>query len=129
MKVIEFTIYGIPAGSKNNMGITRTGHHYPKKRFATWRDNVVRDLKLTMQESVDACVYFDVPCLIRVFYWAGDKRRRDVPAMLDGIFHCFERAGLVSDDSLIREVQWYHYGYDKKNPRMEIKLVEVLDFK
>ena len=125
-KRIEFTIHGIPRGGKNNMGVTRTGIHYPKPLFREWRDRVIHDLKLTMSESKDSCVYFDCPMLMRVFYWHGDNRRRDVPAMLDGLFHCFERAGLIKDDSLIKQIEWFPYGYDKTNPRIEIKIEELL---
>lgn len=125
-KRIEFTIHGIIKGGKNNMGVTRTGIHFPRKSFSQWRDQVVRDLKQTMLESKNSCVYFDVPCLLRVYYWAGDKRRRDVPAMLDGLFHCFERAGLIKDDCLFKQIEWFHYGYDKDNPRAEIKIEEML---
>jgi Holliday junction resolvase RusA-like endonuclease len=126
MKEIEFTIYGIPRCGKNNMGVTRTGVHYPKKLFKEWRDKVVRDLRLTMSESTGSCVYFDCPMLLRVFYWHGDNRRRDVSAILDGLFHCFERAGLIKDDSLIKQIEFFPYGYDKKNPRMEIKIQELI---
>lgn len=125
-KRFEFKIHSQLLGGKNHVMVTRTGHRYPNPKFAKWRDQVVHDLKLTMAESKDSCVYFDVPCLLRVYYWAGDKRRRDVPAMLDGLFHCFERAGLVKDDCLFKQIEWFHYGYDKDNPRAEIKIEEML---
>ena len=125
-KRIEFTIHSQILGGKNNVLMTRSGHRYPNQKFAQWRDHVVSDLKQTMLEATDSCIYFDVPCLMRVFYWKGDLRRRDVPAMQDGLFHCFERAGLVKDDALIEQVEWYPNGLDRKNPRAEIKIEELL---
>jgi Holliday junction resolvase RusA-like endonuclease len=125
MKSIEFTVYGIIKGGKNHVNITRTGQRYPNKAWAQWRNNVVCDLRQTMAEASGSCVYFDCPCRMRVFYWAGDKRRRDVPAMIDALFHCFEHAGLVKDDALIRQVEWFYYGYDKNKPRCEIAITEL----
>jgi len=55
-------------------------------------------------------------------YLAGDKRRRDNPAIVDAIFHVLEKAGVVADDTLIWPVASSR-GYDKENPRAEITLV------
>ena len=45
-----------------------------------------------------------------------------MPGMLDALFHCFERAGVVADDMLFQEVLWTQQGYDKENPRAEIEI-------
>ena len=116
---MTFCIYGIIRGGKNHIGITRTGRRYPLKNWAIWRDDMVRQLKnLVIQDLVP----YDKTCKIVFNYWTGDHRRRDVPAMLDSLFHCFERAGIIEDDSLFKSVTWYYRGYDKKNPRVEIEI-------
>lgn len=107
------------------MGVSREGRHYPLKKFADWRDMVVRDLRFYMNEAKQACTYFDTPCLMRVKYWSGDHRRRDITAMVDSLFHCMERAELIKDDALIRQLEWYPYGYSKENPRAEILISEL----
>jgi Holliday junction resolvase RusA-like endonuclease len=59
---------------------------------------------------------FDEPINVRVEYWAGDKRRRDMPAIHDALFHVCEKAGVVADDTHIW-VASSTRGYDKKFPR------------
>ena len=97
------------------MGITRTGHRYPKKDWAVWRDGVLYQLRNIKFDLIDE------PCIITVNYYASDKRRKDVPGMLDALYHCLERSGMVRDDVLLRNVHWL-YGYDKDNPRVEISI-------
>ena len=119
---MTFCIYGIIRGGKNHIGITRTGRRYPHANWAIWREGILRQLKnLVIQDLVP----YDKPCKIVFSYWSGDHLRRDVPAMLDSLFHCFERAGIIKDDSLFKTVEWNDQGYDKKNPRVEIGIQEI----
>jgi Holliday junction resolvase RusA-like endonuclease len=62
------------------------------------------------------------PCHGRFAYFAGDLRRRDVPGMMDALFHVLERSGIVRDDSLIQTAEW-HYKLDREGPRVEIELI------
>ena len=102
-------------GGKNNMGITRTGRHYPNKKFKEWRDDAVLQV-LTHKFSM-----ITEPCVAEIDYFAGDRRRRDVPAILDALFHVLERAGVVKDDCLIEDLIFKKH-YDKENPKVIIKL-------
>ncbi len=115
---IKLLIPGQLKSGKNNMGITRSGHHYPLKAWAAWRDQVVKFI--FSQYSGDTIA---VPCKISIHYWAGDKRRRDVPGMEDALWHCLEKALIVTDDKLFTEVHWFS-DYEKGNPRTEV-LIEV----
>ena len=113
-----FTINGIIRGGKNHIGITRTGRRYPLKNWAKWRDQVVAELwRQALGEKI-----LDKPCHFIANYWKGDRRKRDVPAMLDSLYHCFERAGVVKDDSLFEGVTWVPRGYDKINPRVVVEI-------
>ena len=121
---MKFTIKGIIKGGKNHINITRTGHRYPNPAWAKWRDRVVVDLRFGLAshgnpETINA------PCNLSVDYYSGDRRKRDVPAMIDALFHCFEKAGLVKDDCLIENVVWNHKGYTKENPRVEVQIEEL----
>lgn len=99
------------------MSITRTGIHYPKAGFRVWRNDAVFQAKMHRHKRIET------QCSAVVNYYAGDKRRRDVPAIMDAIWHVLERAGVVSDDCLITNVNW-RSRYDKANPRVEIELVK-----
>ena len=117
----EFTIHGPIKGGKNHVGITRTGRRYPLKAWAEWRDQVVAELRVLFPnpEMIRA------PARMVARYWNKDLKRRDVPAMVDAIFHCIERAGLIEDDGLIRTVHWIWEGHDRKSGRAEIVLQEI----
>ena len=82
-------------GGKNNIIITRTGHRFPKPSWAKWRDDAVRQVK---QHIPRGFTPFSSPVNVRLDYFAGDKRRRDMPAIVDAIFHVLEKAGVVTDD-------------------------------
>ena len=109
-------ITGQIMGGKNNIIVTRTGHRFPKPSWAKWRDDAVRQVKQFIPRGFTP---IDSPVNVRLAYFAGDKRRRDMPAIVDAIFHVLEKAGVVTDD-------WHLWvsessrGYDKDSPRAEI---------
>ena len=121
--MIKFTIHGQIRGGKNTMRVNRYGQHYPEKKWAAWRDHVVADLRHWLVGQGHRLI--DFPCILRVNYWPGDLKCRDVPAMLDSLFHCFEKAGLIRDDSLFQNVGWRNKGLDRKNPRTEVEIEEI----
>lgn len=120
--IFEFTIDGTIPGGKNNINITRSGHRYPNKKWAMWRDQVVSEIMSLFPGQTPKKGRF------RLFarYWANDARRRDVPAMIDSLFHVFEKAGLVEDDSHIKTVEWIDEGIEKNNGKVIIRLEEFL---
>jgi crossover junction endodeoxyribonuclease RusA len=101
-------------GGKNNMGRTKTGMSFPKKSFADWRAEAIRQIKTQFSGEPIA-----VPCNVRLDYVAGDKRRRDMPAVLDAVWHVLEKAGVVADDTLLWAVQSSR-SYDKVAPGVTI---------
>ena len=114
---VRITLTGQVRGGKNNMGVTKTGIHYPKPEWARWRDAMLAQVQ--RQFSGDP---IDCECKAVIRYWAGDRKRRDIPAILDAIWHVLERSGVVKDDALIKSVE-FHGLYDKANPKAVIVLV------
>ena len=98
---IEIIIRGQIRGGKNNMKLSRFGHHYPDKKWAIWRDDVVNQIKKQLPVGFKT---FEKKCFAVITYCPGDNRRRDVPAILDAIWHCLERADVVRDDWLLADV-------------------------
>lgn len=115
MKII---ISGQIKGGKNNINTTKTGHRYPNKGWATWRDMAVYEVKKQLPKDFNA---ISKPVDVTLVYIAGDKRRRDMPAIIDSIFHVLEKAGVVEDDTLLWVTQSIRL-YDKKAPMAVIKL-------
>jgi len=122
MRILELHIRGQVRGGKNNMGVTRQGFHYPKPEFIKWRNDVMGQLGAQIPQqfkpvdSIDLKWYFE--------YTPEDRRRRDLPAILDAVFHCFERAHIVEDDCLIKNVEFVNYAPDKVNAGL---LIQVSD--
>jgi len=118
IKTVDLTIKGQLRSGKNNMIVTRSGHHVPKPKWAAWRNEVLAQI---FQQRTHGPI--DKKSSIWVRYFAGDRRRRDVPGMLDALYHCLERAKIVKDDSLLDHVVWTP-GYDKSNPRVLVLIKE-----
>lgn len=116
---MRIIIHGQIRGGKNNINITRTGHRYPNPVWAKWRNQVVKEISSQLTRSFKT---IDKPCSAIILYYRGDLRRRDVPASLDSILHCLERANVVADDSLVVNVNWQSMNLDRVNPRAEIYL-------
>ena len=102
MKEFSFKIKGIIRGGKNHINITRTGQRYPNREWAKWRDMTVSGIKRVMPNGL----IFDAPVEMWVQHIPSDKRKRDLPAMIDAIFHCMEKAGLITDDCLVKNITW-----------------------
>ena len=80
------------------MVVTRTGRRFPKASWAKWRDEAVAQVKSQLPSDWKPIA---TPTNIRLEYVAGDKRRRDMPAIIDAVFHVLEKAGFVKDDTLL----------------------------
>ena len=107
-------------GGKNNLGRTKTGKSYPKKLFADWRAEAIRQIHAQMPSGWTPIA---LPCNVRLDYVAEDRQRRDMPAVLDAIFHCMERAGVVKDDTLLWVTQSSR-SYDKAAPGVTITFLD-----
>ncbi len=95
---IQLRITGQVRGGKNNMGVTKTGKHFPRPKWAAWRNIAVREI---LGQLPSGWMSIKVPVSVHLYYVAGDKRRRDQPAILDAIWHVLEKAGVVLDDTLL----------------------------
>lgn len=107
---------------KNGVKTTRSGVRYPTPAFKTWRQFCLEAVE--QQGHSGAKLDGELNCVIN--YTPGDLIRRDVPGMMDAIFHVLERAEVVLDDAKIsNEVKWFRHPLDRKNPKVEIFLQEA----
>lgn len=97
-----FVIGGQISAGKNSIGYNRrTGRRYPtSKTFIEWRGNAISVMELVRRrelegETIAAPVDVEVTCQF------GDRRVRDIPSLLDGVFHCLERSGILKNDSQV----------------------------
>lgn len=116
----------IPSG-KNSVVVTRSGHRFPNKRFSDWKKDILPFIQAARKEyKIEKPI--DFPVNVIVEYTAGDKRRRDVPGMIDAIWHVIEHGGIVSDDRYLggdgKEVHWLSLGIDKVHYGIEVTIYE-----
>ena len=116
---LRIVICGQIRGGKNNMVVTRSGLHFPKPEWAKWRDEAVRGVKEQLSKSFKT---IGQPVNVRVTYVAGDRRRRDCPAIFDAVWHVLEKAGVVADDTLLWPVESSR-SYDKDSPRVTVEII------
>lgn len=117
--IISITITGQIRGGKNSVQTTKTGRRYPNKVWAKWRDAAVREVVAQIPKGWKP---ISEPTNIRMEYHAGDKRRRDMPAIIDAAFHVLEKAGFTEDDTYLWVAESSR-AYDKENPRLIITLI------
>ncbi len=123
MTPYEVLLPGQCPSGKNSIQTTRTGHRYPKKRFVDWRDAAVLTAVRAIPKGTVGPMFRKPAMLaITVHYVPGDGRRRDVPGMLDAIFHVLERAGAVEDDAQIQYVGWVTFLINRAAPHVSLKL-------
>jgi Holliday junction resolvase RusA-like endonuclease len=87
---------------KNNMGVTRTGIHYPKPAFVNWRKNVMAQVIEQTPKDWKPIDSYDYSWVFVIR--PPDNRRRDLPAVLDSLYHVFCKTGIVADDCYIYNV-------------------------
>ena len=121
---MKFIIEGQIRGGKNHINITRTGRRYPNKNWAIWCDQAVREL-LPQKAAQGQKEPFSTPLWLTVEYVPGDLRKRDSTAILDAIYHCLEKAEIVTDDCLFEDVRYLKLPLNRKRPRAEFTITEL----
>lgn len=107
----RFRLEGQVRGGKNNMIVLRNGMHIPKASWAKWRDAAVDALRQQVDTTEERFPWCGI--VKAVIKYQCDLRRRDVPAVIDSLWHCIEKAGIMSDDALIKHVDFQTMGHDK----------------
>ena len=116
----SLTITGQIRGGKNHVNITCKGKRYPDKVWAAWRDRAVAEVRQQLPKGWQAITE---PVYVNLEYVAGDNRRRDMPAIVDAIWHVLEKAGVVEDDTLLW-ISESSRSYDKAKPRATIEFIK-----
>lgn len=122
MILYQFTISGQCPSGKNAIIVTRTGHRFPNQRFVDWRNHALTEIfqQIKIKEVID------YPISVDIKYMAGDRIRRDMPGIIDALWHVIEKAGIVSDDTYLgghgQTLSVCHLGLDRGNSGVEITL-------
>ena len=109
-------------GGKNAILITRSGHRYPNVLFAKWSHMAVLQVNAQLMggkrmppiDSADYLWQFD--------YVPEDRRLRDVPAILDAVFHVLEKAKVVADDRWVANLVFRTHAPSRDGAGMRIEI-------
>lgn len=119
-KDMRLILKGQVRGGKNNMGVTRSGIHYPKPSFVLWRNQTVA--QILVQKPPGFKPIDNADWVWTFSYTPEDNRRRDMPATLDAVFHCLEKTNIVTDDRWIQDAHFKQYPASKENAGLIIDL-------
>lgn len=107
MTSVEFRLSAqIPSG-KN--AIRETYIHggkvrYPNQRFTKWRKEAA--VEIMQQKHTGPRWPLKGQLSATISYCPMDCRLRDVPGMMDALWHLLEHCGIVEDDGQLQDVTW-----------------------
>jgi len=113
-----------PVPKKNSRVTNRkTGRSFPNKRYTAWHKLATNVLQFctTPLEPIQAC-------LIKIEFYAPDKRKRDLTNFAESINDLLADNGIIEDDNwyIVPIVHLYYRGVNKENPSAIVTL-ELLD--
>lgn len=115
----------IPSG-KNAMGITKQGRHYAKPRFESWRSIASFEI---MKQKVQwpLATHAALPLLgdltAQISYRTFDNTLRDLPGMLDALWHLLTHTNIIQNDGQIKGVTWEH-PWRTEGPCVEMEIAK-----
>lgn len=121
--LINFKLTGqCPSGKNAQMIDPRSWRKYPNKRFVEWRNQSVKQM---LDQKVPKLL-INEPCSIAIHYWPGDKRTRDVPGIIDALWHLLEYYEVVENDKFLgaseNEVLFFTHEVLKTDPHLIIRI-------
>lgn len=127
---LEFTIPVVPRSKKNNGQIVMRGKYpvlLPSKAYLTFEKACLPYLKYVK----DTAGVINYPVNVQCLFFTETKRKVDLPNLLNAIDDAMVKSGLIIDDN--RDIIAAHDGsrvfHDKFNPRIEITITEIKDYK
>ena len=118
----KYILLGQVRGGKNAIRTTKEGRRYPSKVFARWAQDAINQIR--EQDTIKNTI--TIPLGISLDYIPGDNRIRDIPAILDAVFHALEGAEIVESDGQFRRIG--HYCQHPPNRDQPMVIVELFSY-
>lgn len=121
--MIKVVFRGQVRSGKNSMQVDpRSGRHYAAPLFDRWRNEQV--YRIRQQKGQPGILFPKIQVLaFKVDYWPSDRRRRDMPGVMDAVFHVLEAAQIVEDDVQLKHcLGWTEHSVEKILSRLEIEI-------
>ena len=105
--------------------------------YRNWHYQVSNGLKIKFKREIKEKLDFKIEGKVKIYYeyYAPDKRKRDlmnVISVIDKFFQdaLVERGCIEADDlSIVVEVNSKYIGIDKENPRLEVTILSIDEWK
>lgn len=122
--IICIELKGGMVSGKNQQGTDpRTGHRFPNARFKRWREKMLPQVRAAKQAAGMGDRWFICPLAFWVEYWPADGIHRDMPGLMDALFHLMEQGRVVENDNQFEECRgWKKHPADRINPRLLITM-------
>ena len=124
----QLHLQGQCTSGKNAVIVTRTGHRFPSGRFVKWRADAMEQLhsQIDIIKREQVKLPFNFPVNVEITYIAKDRIRRDVPGIIDALWHLLEKCNIVTDDTFLggydKELLFHNQGVDKKHAGVIISI-------
>ena len=121
---MKLTLYGDPRTKKNSARILkgRSGGHFvaPSKAFVDYQESCLWQIKRP-HSLVSARVN------VRCIYYMKTRRKVDLANLIEATCDILVKAGVLADDNsqIVAGHDGSRVGYDKQNPRVEIRIEEM----
>jgi len=117
MRLLELEIKGAVPSKKNSKvkyGLTSIQHR-------RWHESATAQLLEYKNAGINKCE-------IQLDFWMPDNRRRDMDNMITSVFDLLKDLQIIKDDSwqVLFLITAEAKGIDRKNPRVEIWIKEML---
>ena len=126
--VVEITLHDqIPSGKNQVKKVYTNGRclMIPNKRFEIWRGEAGYEVMIQKQKwprSVRDRLPLEHPMVAQIDYHPLDRRLRDLPGMLDALWHLLVWSQVIKDDGLLQGVQW-KYPWREEGPCILLRLI------
>ena len=128
--MIKFILEVIPRTKKNHSQIVMRGRYpmmIPSKQYQEFEKECLPYLRRVKAEIGTV----DYPINCECLFYMPTRRRVDLPNLLNAIDDAMVKAELLADDN--RDIIAGHDGsrvyYDKENPRIEVTMEKIQDYK
>ena len=128
MTEVCLTITGHPVTKKNSQRLIYAKGRIipiPSSQYKIYEEQALRQIRFQyLGEPLDC------PLNLSVVYFMGTRRKCDLTNLLQSTQDILVKAGVIADDNytIITRLNDCAVDYDKKNPRCEIVLTELLPF-
>jgi Holliday junction resolvase RusA-like endonuclease len=121
--MIELTLTGETPSKKNSKRWIKRGQKtflVPSDNYENWE--IEKSFELVNIGSVKGC------CTIEMTFFTGTKRRGDLDNKATSILDLLKKYEVIEDDNwwVVSKLILMFGGVDRKNPRVEVRLKELL---